>query len=45
MTRTLPMSCLLGALLAFAALVPRAGVAADDTPFPVYRDAEMEKRR
>ena len=43
MTRTLSISCLLGALLALAALVPRAG--ADDTPFPVYRDAEMEKRR
>ena len=45
MTRTLPMSCLLGALLALAALVPRAGAEADDTPFPVYRDAEMDKRR
>ena len=45
MTRTLSMSCLLFALLALAALVPPAGAKADDTPFPAYRDAEMEKRR
>ena len=43
MTRALSASCLLGALLALAALVPGAGAA--DTPFPVYRDAEMERRR
>ncbi len=44
MTRALSAFCLLGALLALAALVPgEAG--ADDPPFPVYRDAEMEKRR
>ena len=41
MTRTLSISCLLGALLLLAALVPRAEA---DVPFPVYRDAEMEKR-
>ena len=41
MARTLTISCLLGALLLLAALVPRAEA---DVPFPVYRDAEMEKR-
>lgn len=45
MTRTLSISCLLGALLALGALVPRVGAGTDDVPFPVYRDAEMEKRR
>ena len=42
MTRTLSISCLLGTFLASAALVPEAEA---DTPFPVYRDAEMEERR
>ena len=48
MNRALSASCLLGAFLAFlalAALVPGAGAGADDTPLPVYRDAEMEERR
>ena len=41
MTRAQSVSCLFGALLLLAALVPRAEA---DVPFPVYRDQKMESR-